>query len=45
VETHRDYITAETLTTHLEFSTPPIEASVVEDAFEGETVKVGLVKA
>jgi isoleucyl-tRNA synthetase len=45
VETHKDYITAETLTTHLEFSTPPIEASVVEDAFEGETVKVGLVKA
>jgi isoleucyl-tRNA synthetase len=45
VEAHKDYITAETLTVDLKFATPPAEASVVEDEFEGEKVKVGLVKA
>ncbi len=44
VETHADYIKSETLTVKLSFATPPANASVVEDAFEGETVKVGLVK-
>lgn len=45
VETHADYIKSETLTVKLSFATPPANASVVEDAFEGETVKVGLQKA
>ena len=45
VETHADYIKSETLTVKLSFATPPASASVVEDAFEGETVKVGLVKS
>ena len=44
VEAHKDYITSETLTVDLKFATPPAEASVVEDEFEGEKVKVGLVK-
>lgn len=45
VEAHKDYITAETLTVNLNFTAPPKGASVVEDAFEGETVKVGLLKS
>jgi isoleucyl-tRNA synthetase len=45
VEAYKDYITAETLTIDLKFTAPPAEASVVEDEFEGEKVKVGLVKA
>jgi len=45
VEAHKDYITAETLTVDLQFAAPPAEASVVEDEFEGEKVKVGLVKS
>jgi len=44
VEAHKDYITAETLTVDLKFAAPPAEAAVVEDEFEGEKVKVGLVK-
>ena len=45
VEKHADYIKAETLTTTLNFAAPPANASVVEDEFEGEKVKVGLVKS
>ncbi len=44
IEAHQDYITAETLTSSLVFGSPPEGASVVEDAFEGETVKAGVVK-
>ncbi|NWG07938.1 MAG: isoleucine--tRNA ligase [Chloroflexi bacterium] len=44
IEAHRDYITAETLTSTLVFGQPPAEAPVVEDAFDSEAVKVGLVK-
>ncbi len=44
VETHKEYIAIETLTTNLVFGNPPEDASVVEDSFDGETVKVGLVK-
>jgi len=44
IEAHTDYITAETLTSDLQFGSPPDDASVVEDAFDGETVRVGLVK-
>jgi len=45
VEAHRDYITAETLTKSMTFATPPADAAVVEDEFEGEKVKVGLLKS
>ena len=45
VETHQDYVTAETLTTKLTFGEPPSSASIVEDKFDGETLKVGLTKS
>ena len=45
LEAHKEYITAETLTTHMSFAAPPAEASFVEDEYDGETVKVGLVKS
>jgi isoleucyl-tRNA synthetase len=44
IEAHKDYITAETLTSNLVFASPPDGASVVEDSFDGETVKAGVVK-
>jgi isoleucyl-tRNA synthetase len=44
VEAHKDYITAETLASNLEFVSPPADASCVEDGFDGEKVKVGLKK-
>jgi len=45
IETHADYIKAETLAVSLTFAVAPESASVVEDEFEGEKVKVGLVKS
>jgi len=44
VEAHKEYITAETLASRLQFGTLPGGAAVAEDTFDGETVKVGLVK-
>jgi isoleucyl-tRNA synthetase len=44
VEAYKDYITTETLTSHLVFASPPEGASIAEDGFEGEKVTVGLVK-
>jgi isoleucyl-tRNA synthetase len=44
IEAHRDYITTETLTTRLEFASPPEGASITGDAFDGEKVSVGLRK-
>jgi len=44
IEAHQDYVTAETLTSNLVFESPPESASIVEDAFDGEKVRVGLVK-
>jgi isoleucyl-tRNA synthetase len=44
IEAHRDYITAETLTSNLTFESPPQGAPMVEDRFEGEAVTVGLIK-
>ncbi len=44
IEAHKDYITAETLTSNLVFDGPPQDASVVEDEFEGEKVRVGVRK-
>ena len=44
IEAHKDYITAETLTSKLSFASVPEKASIVEDEFDGEKVKVGVVK-
>ena len=44
IEAHREYVTTETLTSNLVFGGPPESASVVEDAFDGETVKAGVVR-
>ena len=44
LEVHRVYITAETLSTSLEFSSPPEDATVVQDEFDGEKVTAGLKK-
>ena len=44
IEAHKEYITAETLTSTLQFGSPPSQASLAEDSFDGESVKVGLVK-
>jgi hypothetical protein len=45
IEAHQEYIKAETLTSKLSFASPPKDASVVEDDFEGEKIKAGLLKA
>ncbi|MBI3174930.1 MAG: isoleucine--tRNA ligase [Chloroflexi bacterium] len=45
VEAYKDYITTETLTANLKFAVPPAEASVVEDEFEGEKVRIGLERS
>jgi isoleucyl-tRNA synthetase len=44
MEAHRDYITAETLASNLTFASPPQDAAVVQDSFEGETAVIGLIK-
>ncbi len=44
IEAHREYITTETLTTDLVFGNPPDGASVIEESFDGESVKVGLTR-
>ncbi len=44
IEAHREYITTETLTTNLVFGNPPGGASAIKDSFDGETVKVGVVR-
>jgi isoleucyl-tRNA synthetase len=44
VEAFKEYITAETLTSNLVFGSPPDGASIIEDKFDGETVRVGVVK-
>jgi isoleucyl-tRNA synthetase len=43
VETHRDYITGETLAVALKFENPPSGAPKSEDEFDGEQVTFGLV--
>ena len=45
VETHRDYITGETLALALKFEAPPVDASSSSDEFDGEKVTFGIVKA
>ena len=44
IEAHQEYVTSETLALKLEFNAPPPMVSVIEDDFEGEKVKIGLVK-
>ncbi len=44
IEAHREYITNETLAVSLDFSEPPSSALSVEDDFDGEKVKAGLLK-
>lgn len=45
IEAYTEYITTETLAITLNFALPPEVISIVEDNFEGENVKYGLVKA
>jgi isoleucyl-tRNA synthetase len=42
---YHEYITTETLTVELSFASPPAQAKVNSDAFEGETVTIALLKA
>jgi isoleucyl-tRNA synthetase len=42
---HQEYITAETLTVALAFAAIPSGAQVLNEAFDGETVTIGLLKA
>jgi isoleucyl-tRNA synthetase len=44
LEAHQEYITTETLTSNLQFASPPGGASTAEDSFDGEKVRVGIVK-
>lgn len=44
IQAHADYVKAETLTTKLSFAPPPADASVMEDEFENERAKIGLLK-
>jgi len=43
LETHKEYISGETLAVSLKFETPPPDASRSEDGFDGETVTFGFV--
>ena len=42
---HNEYITGETLTVEMSFSSPPPDAKVITDTFDGETITIGLLKA
>jgi isoleucyl-tRNA synthetase len=44
IEVHKEYITAETLTSSVFFERPPQGASTIEDGFEGEKMTVGIVR-
>ncbi|MGD8402811.1 MAG: isoleucine--tRNA ligase [Anaerolineales bacterium] len=43
IETHKDYITGETLAVTLKFEAPPSDASTAEDEFDGEKVSFGVL--
>ncbi len=45
IHRHREYITGETLTVDLFFTPAPADARMSEDAFDGEKVTFGLLKA
>jgi len=44
IQGYQDYIMAETLASGLNFETPPKEAVVIEDIYEGEKISIGLQK-
>ena len=44
IKANQEYITAETLTVALAFTSPPVGVASVEDEFDGEKTTVGLVK-
>src|SRR5687768_2959224 len=44
IEAHKEYITAETLTSNFVLGSPPDSAQLIEDEFDHEKMKVGLVK-
>ncbi|MCX6082812.1 MAG: isoleucine--tRNA ligase [Chloroflexi bacterium] len=41
---HNEYITGETLTVELSFASAPVNAKLITDTFDGETVTIGLLK-
>ncbi len=45
IERHREYVSAETLATFLSFDEPPAEAASLEEEFDGERVRAGLLRA
>jgi isoleucyl-tRNA synthetase len=45
IEEFKEYITVETLSISMTKGEPPVGAAVVEDEFDNEKVKAGLVKA
>jgi isoleucyl-tRNA synthetase len=45
IESHQETITAETLTTKLTFAIPPMDATISDEEFDGERVRVGLSKS
>lgn len=44
LQRHQEYITGETLTVALTFAPAPADAKVLSEAFDGETVVIGLLK-
>jgi len=44
IQVYQDYIMSETLAIGLNFETPPKEAVVIEDIYEGENISIGLQK-
>jgi isoleucyl-tRNA synthetase len=42
---HQEYVTGETLTVSMSFAAAPAKAKVLSEAFDSETVVIGLVKA
>lgn len=45
IETHKEYISNETLALELNFKNPPAGVPTTEDEFDGEKVNIGFVKA
>jgi isoleucyl-tRNA synthetase len=45
IEANRDYVTVETLTVEMNYSEPVRGSDVAEDEFDGEKVKIGMIKA
>ena len=45
IQVNRDYVTAETLTVEMDYSEPAPGSAMAEDEFDGEKMKIGVVKA